>query len=162
MWDPPKPGLEPVFPALAGRFSTTEPPGKPQGLFSLLDFIDVNFILLHYILLHYYNVKCYRFKILLQCISFSYFVFACWCFRSLTSFKVTSFQRHHIPGGRRCVTSSSGSQLAWEAPAPAHLITRRGCLSTNWGPQSPSPPASAGPLYATSFPVWKGMGKLRT
>ena len=77
MWDPPKPGLEPVFPALAGRFSTTEPPGKPQGLFSLLDFIDVNFILLHYILLHYYNVKCYRFKILLQCISFSYFVFAC-------------------------------------------------------------------------------------
>ena len=30
MWDPPRPGLEPVFPALAGRFSTTAPPGKPQ------------------------------------------------------------------------------------------------------------------------------------
>ena len=29
MWDPPRPGLEPVFPALAGRFSTTAPPGKP-------------------------------------------------------------------------------------------------------------------------------------
>ena len=29
MWDPPKPGLEPVSPALAGRFSTTVPPGKP-------------------------------------------------------------------------------------------------------------------------------------
>ena len=29
MWDPPRPGLEPVSPALAGRFSTTEPPGKP-------------------------------------------------------------------------------------------------------------------------------------
>ena len=26
--DPPRPGLEPVFPALAGRFSTTAPPGK--------------------------------------------------------------------------------------------------------------------------------------
>ena len=29
MWDPPRPGLEPVSPALAGRFSTTVPPGKP-------------------------------------------------------------------------------------------------------------------------------------
>ena len=29
MWDLPRPGLEPVFPALAGRFSTTVPPGKP-------------------------------------------------------------------------------------------------------------------------------------
>ena len=30
MWDPPRPGLEPVSPALAGRFSTTVPPGKPS------------------------------------------------------------------------------------------------------------------------------------
>ena len=30
MWDPPRPGLEPVSPALAGRFSTTAPPGKPM------------------------------------------------------------------------------------------------------------------------------------
>ena len=29
MWDPPRPGLEPMYPALAGRFSTTAPPGKP-------------------------------------------------------------------------------------------------------------------------------------
>ena len=29
LWDPPRPGLEPVSPALAGRFSTTAPPGKP-------------------------------------------------------------------------------------------------------------------------------------
>ena len=34
MWDLPRPGLEPVSPALAGRFSTTAPPGKP--FFSLL------------------------------------------------------------------------------------------------------------------------------
>ena len=27
MWDPPRPGLEPVSPALAGRLSTTVPPG---------------------------------------------------------------------------------------------------------------------------------------
>ena len=34
MWDLPRPGLEPVSPALAGRFSTTAPPRKP--LFPLL------------------------------------------------------------------------------------------------------------------------------
>ena len=28
--DLPDPGIEPVFPALAGRFFTTEPPGKLQ------------------------------------------------------------------------------------------------------------------------------------
>ena len=33
MWDPPGPGLEPVSPALAGRLSTTAPPGKPQNQF---------------------------------------------------------------------------------------------------------------------------------
>ena len=30
MWDPPRPGPEPVSPAPAGRLSTTAPPGKPQ------------------------------------------------------------------------------------------------------------------------------------
>ena len=29
MWDLPRPGLEPVSPALAGIFSTTAPAGKP-------------------------------------------------------------------------------------------------------------------------------------
>ena len=32
MWDLPRPGLKPVSPALAGRFSTTVPPGKPDSL----------------------------------------------------------------------------------------------------------------------------------
>ncbi|KAJ8791703.1 hypothetical protein J1605_020425 [Eschrichtius robustus] len=31
MWELPGPGLEPVSPALAGRFSTTVPPGKPES-----------------------------------------------------------------------------------------------------------------------------------
>ena len=31
MWDLPRPRLEPVSPALAGRFSTTAPPGKPRN-----------------------------------------------------------------------------------------------------------------------------------
>ena len=33
MWDLPKPGLKPVSPALAGRFLTTAPPGKPREIF---------------------------------------------------------------------------------------------------------------------------------
>ena len=32
MWDLPRPGLEPVSPAFAGRFLTTAPPGKPLYL----------------------------------------------------------------------------------------------------------------------------------
>ena len=32
-WDLPRPGLEPVSPAPAGRLSTTAPPGKPVKLF---------------------------------------------------------------------------------------------------------------------------------
>ena len=31
MWDPPRPGPEPVSPASAGRLSTTAPPGKPYS-----------------------------------------------------------------------------------------------------------------------------------
>ena len=35
MWDLPRPGLEPVSPALAGRLSTTVPPAKPYHYFLL-------------------------------------------------------------------------------------------------------------------------------
>ena len=38
VWDLPRPGLEPVSPALAGRFSTTTPPGKPQFYFYLMNY----------------------------------------------------------------------------------------------------------------------------
>ena len=33
-WDPPRPGPEPMSPALAGRLSTTAPPGKPESHYS--------------------------------------------------------------------------------------------------------------------------------
>ena len=36
MWDPPRPGLEPVSPAPAGKLSTTAPPGKPPFTFNVL------------------------------------------------------------------------------------------------------------------------------
>ena len=37
MWDPPRPGIEPASPALAGRLPITAPPGKPEeNLLNLL------------------------------------------------------------------------------------------------------------------------------
>ena len=41
MWDLPRPGLEAVCPALAGRFSTTASPGKPKSIFLNFDSIQV-------------------------------------------------------------------------------------------------------------------------
>ena len=41
MWDLPRPGLEPVSPALAGRPSTTAPPGKPP-FFNMLGKTGIN------------------------------------------------------------------------------------------------------------------------
>ena len=45
IWDLLRPGLEPVPPALAGRFSTTAPPGKPQivVLFAREPYKEINF-----------------------------------------------------------------------------------------------------------------------
>ena len=40
MWDLPRPGLEPVSPALAGRLATTAPPGKPQK-YSFISFLSI-------------------------------------------------------------------------------------------------------------------------
>ena len=42
MWDLPRPGLEPVSPALAGRFSTTAPPGKPLIVVLICIFLMIN------------------------------------------------------------------------------------------------------------------------
>ena len=41
MWDLPRPGLEPVSPALAGRFSTTAPPGKPYLFYFWLHWVFI-------------------------------------------------------------------------------------------------------------------------
>ena len=48
MWDLPRPGLEPVSPALAGRFSTTAPPGKPSCLILISDILLTQFEILKY------------------------------------------------------------------------------------------------------------------
>ena len=36
MWDPPRPGPEPMSPALTGGFPTTAPPGKPYLIYFLM------------------------------------------------------------------------------------------------------------------------------
>ena len=41
MWDLPRPGLEPMSPELAGRFSTTAPPGKPLELTIFIKFLQI-------------------------------------------------------------------------------------------------------------------------
>ena len=44
MWNLPRPGLEPVSPALAGRFSTTAPPGKPFNAFLTWAFFSLQYV----------------------------------------------------------------------------------------------------------------------
>ena len=44
MWDLPRPGLEPVSPALAGRFLTTAPPGKPRYNFLIFVFVSISLV----------------------------------------------------------------------------------------------------------------------
>ena len=44
MRDLPRPGLEPVSPALAGGFLTTAPPGKPLSYILILKNIAMNLV----------------------------------------------------------------------------------------------------------------------
>ena len=50
MWDPPRPGLKPVSPALAGGLPTAVPPGKPKSYAVL--FIAVYILVLELSLSH--------------------------------------------------------------------------------------------------------------
>ena len=57
LWDLPRPGLEPVSPALAGRFSTTVPSGKPDFLLLFQKFKKCRVYIQVYNL---FGVNCYR------------------------------------------------------------------------------------------------------
>ena len=48
VWDLPGPGLEPVSPALAGGFLTTEPPGKTPGQIFYISVSIANFLKFEY------------------------------------------------------------------------------------------------------------------
>ena len=68
MWDLPRPGLEPMSPALAGGFLTTAPPGKPQDLLLIGNLADMIFLLVRNLSLgpgdemirESSNVKCHQ------------------------------------------------------------------------------------------------------
>ena len=60
MWDLPIPGLEPVSPALAGRFSTTAPPGKPP-----IHFLNMNFYWSYRVLSPTWYTGCFGFLIMM-------------------------------------------------------------------------------------------------
>ena len=60
MWDLPRPGLEPVSPALAGRLSTTAPPGKPFASFWYHWFLFVLSVKLSYLFTSEdYHILCF-------------------------------------------------------------------------------------------------------
>ena len=56
MWDPPRPGLEPVSPALAGRLSITAPPGKP-----FFFFLKSSLLRCHLHKVHPFRIQFYEF-----------------------------------------------------------------------------------------------------
>ena len=58
MWDLPGPGLEPVSPALAGRFLTTVPPGKPPSCTFYSFFIFPLKFVMEYIIYSYTWITC--------------------------------------------------------------------------------------------------------
>ena len=47
-WEPPRPGTEPVSPALAGDYLTTEPPGKPTPHIRFLYFVVSDQVYVHF------------------------------------------------------------------------------------------------------------------
>ena len=60
MWDLPRPGPEPVSPALAGGFSTTAPPGKPSCWFLIQyssSFLRISFQYSGQFTLYFLNLK---------------------------------------------------------------------------------------------------------
>ena len=60
MWYLPRPGLEPVSPALAGRFSTTAPPGKPSYHSCVHWSSTYNFLQGIFLCIHNLAVRCKR------------------------------------------------------------------------------------------------------
>ena len=69
MWDLPRPGLEPVSPALAGGFSTTAPPGKPSGNVFISGLFQANHTPTEGVLLAYGFILCIRNAICSHCIT---------------------------------------------------------------------------------------------
>ena len=66
MWDLPRPGLEPVSPALAGGLPTTAPPGKPRQNLFLIWFVAFIFSIWIINSLHIYRSHLFHQKLLIE------------------------------------------------------------------------------------------------
>ena len=96
MWDPHRPGLEPVSPALAGRFSTTALPGKPPcpvlhlGLESILS-LFLCMVLASVLISFFYITFAYFY-------STCCFVYSCLFPQTMYSLRAEtlSFLSHHL------------------------------------------------------------------
>ena len=83
MWNLPRPGLEPVSPALAGRLSTTVPPGKPTGFvfyslclsFGVLDHLHIMVLLNVLLFKSAIFIICFQIFLSILCLSPSFLVF---------------------------------------------------------------------------------------
>ena len=82
MWDLPRPGLESMYPALAGRFLTTAPPGKPSNslLFAIAQHILQNYFILHVYFTRQNIIKIIIIFILIHILGPIYAIMFCFTF----------------------------------------------------------------------------------
>ena len=108
MWDLPRPRVEPVSPALAGRFSTTVPPGKSHQMCKFLNlfFSSVACILLTFNFSSYFQVLFFGLSLNLPLFSFSLCMFT----------EILGFFRH---GG------GMGGGVGYEMKRTIVLLTRK-------------------------------------
>ena len=82
MWDLPGSGTEPVSPALAGRFCTTKPPGKPLSWVLILRVLTLGACLAFLVLAHPLGLGAGKTSLILLCLYWLFGWFAFFCISS--------------------------------------------------------------------------------
>ena len=141
MWDLPRPGLEPVSPALAGRFSTTAPPGKPEDLFfwfgcSRLSF-SLFFINFFFLFLIFFSIliTIYYYFFLLSFCFFHPFLLRCVAERVLVLWPIVKPEPLRWESRVQDIGRPEASQphiisMGESSPRDLHLNAKTQCHST--------------------------------
>ena len=174
MWDLPRPGLEPVSPALAGRFSTTAPPGKAYNSFHsfALHLSSLCVIICQLKDVYFrWSLNIFLARSLHQCQSLEkhtwifsrYRKLLPWCPRPtslqyilLVSSELSNFISQAVKSHTFCTVSS---HCPWQlqqtalTSTPFFLSDKVSYLPPNWHPPTPyAQPPSSGPfLVSPSF-----------